>query len=55
MLNMVDITNIYKPFIVSEYHYETQNGMSTCATANNEYVFINNNIGVRALPTKGDV
>ena len=55
MLTMVDISDIKNPFIVTEYIYETHNGMSSCAFADNSFIFVNNNIGVRALPTEGDV
>ncbi|EAR86719.2 kinase domain protein (macronuclear) [Tetrahymena thermophila SB210] len=51
MVTMVDISDINHPFIVSEYNYENQNGMSTCAFQDNSYIFINNNIGVLTLPT----
>ncbi|KAL4498192.1 hypothetical protein ABPG73_006666 [Tetrahymena malaccensis] len=51
MVTMVDISDIKHPFIVSEYYYENQNGMSTCAFEDNSYLFINNNIGVVTLPT----
>ncbi|KAL4502250.1 hypothetical protein ABPG72_000485 [Tetrahymena utriculariae] len=51
MVTMVDISDLKNPFIVSEYYYENQNGMSTCAFQDNSYLFINNNIGVVTLPT----
>ncbi|EAR86718.1 two component regulator propeller family protein (macronuclear) [Tetrahymena thermophila SB210] len=51
MVTLVDISDIKNPFIVSEYYYENQNGMSTCAFEDNSYLFINNNIGVLTLPT----
>ncbi|KAL4449055.1 hypothetical protein ABPG74_021047 [Tetrahymena malaccensis] len=55
MVTMVDISDIHNPFIVSDYYYENQNGMTTCAFADNSYIFINNNIGVISLPTIGAV
>ncbi|EAR82021.2 calpain family cysteine protease (macronuclear) [Tetrahymena thermophila SB210] len=55
MVTMVDISDIHNPFIVSDYYYENQNGMSTCAFEDNSYIFINNNIGVISLPTIGQV
>lgn len=55
MVTLVDISDIHNPFIVTEYLYETENGMSSCAFSDNSYIFVNNNIGVRAVPTEGDV
>ncbi|KAL4449054.1 hypothetical protein ABPG74_021046 [Tetrahymena malaccensis] len=55
MLYMVDISDIKNPFIVSEYTYQNQNGMSSCTLKDYSYLFVNNNIGIISLPTIGQV
>ncbi|KAL4486668.1 hypothetical protein ABPG72_022143 [Tetrahymena utriculariae] len=55
MLYMVDISDIKNPFLVSQYTYQNQNGMSSCTLKDFSYLFINNNIGIISLPTIGKV
>ncbi|KAL4486669.1 hypothetical protein ABPG72_022144 [Tetrahymena utriculariae] len=55
MVTMIDISDILNPFIVSNYYYENQNGMTSCAFSDNSYIFLNNKVGVISLPTIGPV
>lgn len=55
MIFLIDIRGRRKPFIVSQYQFQNQNGMYTCVTKSESYLFINNNIQLRGLPLRSHV
>ncbi|KAL4497771.1 hypothetical protein ABPG72_000526 [Tetrahymena utriculariae] len=55
MMTLVDISNIAHPKILSSYQYQTQSAQSLCLTPDENYVFINNNLGTILLPIKSQV
>ncbi|KAL4453885.1 hypothetical protein ABPG74_003768 [Tetrahymena malaccensis] len=55
MMTLVDISNVTNPKILSSYQYLTESAQSLCLTPDQNYVFINNNLGTILLPMKSQV